>query len=97
MAIKIQDALKNNEIAIGYLILTYVLTKIISSDDIFLSMRSMVLTSSNCKLLTSQGWSWMQCHCHRYPPVRPNIRSAEFRASVVLNHSCCMVLGLHWP
>ena len=54
MAIKIQDALKNNEIAIGYLILTYVLTKIISSDDIFLSMRSMVLTSSNCKLLTSQ-------------------------------------------
>ena len=35
MAIKIQDALKNNEIAIGYLILTYVLTKIISSDDIF--------------------------------------------------------------
>ena len=26
-----------------------------------------------------------------------NSRSAEFRASVVLNHSCYVVLGLNWP
>ena len=29
--------------------------------------------------------------------VRPNSNSAEFRASVVLNHSCYVVLGLNWP
>ena len=42
-------------------------------------------------------WSWGQCGCHRDPPVRPNSKSAEFRASVVLNHSCYVVLGLNWP
>ena len=31
--------------------------------------------------------------CHRDPPVRPNSNSAEFRTSVVLNHSCYEVLG----
>ena len=41
--------------------------------------------------LGSEGWSWGQCGCHRDPPVRPNSRSAEFRASVVLKHSCCVV------
>ena len=29
--------------------------------------------------------------------VRPNSRSAEFRTSVVSNHSCYVVLGLNWP
>ena len=43
------------------------------------------------------GWSWGQCGCHRDPLVRPNSNSAEFRASVVLNHSCYVVLGLNWP
>ena len=43
------------------------------------------------------GWSWRQCGCHRDPLVRPNSYSAEFRASVVLNHSCYVVLGLNWP
>ena len=43
------------------------------------------------------GWSWGQCGYHRDPPVRPNSKSAEFRASVVLNHSCYVVLGLNWP
>ena len=38
-----------------------------------------------------------RCGCHRDPPVRPNSNSAEFRASVVLNHSCYVVLGLNWP
>ena len=33
------------------------------------------------------------CGCHRDPPVRPNSNSAEFRTSVVLNHSCYVVLG----
>ena len=31
------------------------------------------------------------------PFVRPNSRPAEFYASVVLNHSCYVVLGLNWP
>ena len=43
------------------------------------------------------GWSWGWCGCHRDPLVRPNSNSAEFRASVVLNHSCYVVLGLNWP
>ena len=43
------------------------------------------------------GWSWEPCGCHRDPLVRPNSYSAEFRASVVLNHSCYVVLGLNWP
>ena len=43
------------------------------------------------------GWSWGRCGCHRAPPVSPNSRSAEFHASVVLNHSCYVVLGLNWP
>ena len=34
------------------------------------------------------GWSWRQCSCHRDPPVRLSSSSAEFRALVVLNHSC---------
>ena len=42
------------------------------------------------------GWSWGQCGCHRDPLVRPNSNSAEFYASVVLNHSCYVVLGLNW-
>ena len=37
------------------------------------------------------------CGCHGDPPVRPNSNSAEFRSSVVLNHSCYEVLGLNWP
>ena len=37
-------------------------------------------------------WSWGQCGCHRGPPFRPNFRSAEFRASVVLNHSCYVLV-----
>ena len=37
------------------------------------------------------GWFWGRCGCHRDPPVRPNSRSAEFRALVVLNHSCYVV------
>ena len=40
------------------------------------------------------GWSWGQCGCHRDPPVRPNFRSAEFRASLVLNHCYYVALGL---
>ena len=36
------------------------------------------------------------CGCHRGSPVRLNSRSAEFHASVVLNHSCYVVLGLNW-
>ena len=43
--------------------------------------------------LGGAGWSWGQCGCHREPPVRPNSRSAEFRAFVVINHSCYVVLG----
>ena len=43
------------------------------------------------------SWSWGQCGCHRDPPVRPNSNSAEFRAPVVLNHSCYVVLELNWP
>ena len=43
------------------------------------------------------GLSWGQCGCHRDPLVRPNSKSAEFRASVVLNYSCYVVLGLNWP
>ena len=43
------------------------------------------------------GWSWGRCGCHRDPPVRLNSNSAEFRTSVVLNHSCYVVLGLNWP
>ena len=43
------------------------------------------------------GWSWVGCGCHGDPPVRPNSNSAEFRSSVVLNHSCYEVLGLNWP
>ena len=42
------------------------------------------------------NWSWGQCGFHRDPLVRPNSSSAEFYASVVLNHSCYMVLGLNW-
>ena len=42
------------------------------------------------------GWSLGQCGCHRDPPVRVNSKSAEFRASVVLNNSCYVVLGLNW-
>ena len=42
------------------------------------------------------GWAWGQCGCHGDPPVRPNFRSAEFRTSVVLDHSCYVVLGLNW-
>ena len=34
---------------------------------------------------------------HRDPPVRPNSNSAEFHASLVLNHNCYVVLGLNWP
>ena len=37
------------------------------------------------------GWSWGQCGCQKRSPVRPNSNSAEFRASVVLNYSCCGV------
>ena len=37
------------------------------------------------------------CGCHGDPPVRPNSNSAEFRSSVVLNHSCYVVLGLNRP
>ena len=43
------------------------------------------------------GWSWGRCGCHRDPLVRPNSYSAEFRALVVLNHSCYVVLRLNWP
>ena len=43
------------------------------------------------------GWSWRRCDCLRDPPFRPNSNSAEFRALVVLNHSCYVVLGLNWP
>ena len=43
------------------------------------------------------GLSWGRCGCHRDPLVRPNSNSAEFRTSVVLNHSCYVVLGLNWP
>ena len=43
------------------------------------------------------GWSWGWCGCHRDPLVRPNSKSAEFRTSVVLKHSCYVVLGLNWP
>ena len=42
-------------------------------------------------------WSLGQCSCHRDPPVRQNSNSAEFHASVVLNHSCYVELGLKWP
>ena len=41
-------------------------------------------------------WSWGQYSCHRDSLVRPNSSSAEFCASVVLNHSCYVVLGLNW-
>ena len=47
--------------------------------------------------LEGVGWSWGQCGYYRDPPVRSNSRSAKFRASVVLNHSCYVVLGLNWP
>ena len=49
------------------------------------------------QLLEILGRSWRQCTCNRDHPVRPNSNSAEFRASVVLNHSCYVVLGLNWP
>ena len=39
------------------------------------------------------GWSWVGCGCHKAPPVILNSNSAEFRTSVVLNHSCYVVLG----
>ena len=43
------------------------------------------------------NWSLGQCGCHRDPLVRPKSNSAEFRASMVLNHSCYVVLGLRGP
>ena len=42
------------------------------------------------------GWSWGRYSCHRDPPLRPNSNSAEFRSSVMLNHSNYVVLGLNW-
>ena len=37
------------------------------------------------------GWSWHVCVVVIRTPVIHNSNSAEFRASVILNHSCCGV------
>ena len=41
------------------------------------------------------GWSWVGCGCHKVP-ISDQI-PILLRASVVLNHSCYVVLGLNWP
>ena len=45
----------------------------------------------------SAGFSWGWCGCLRDPTVRPNSRSAEYHALMVLIHSCYVVLGFQLP
>ena len=42
------------------------------------------------------GWSWVGCGCHKVPIYRPNSKSAQFHARVVLNYSSYVVLGWNW-